>query len=75
MTTITIDDQVLEAVLAVSHASDAQKAVADILKAYLREHSQDVPLFDQLRLQEPETDDDLADLFQRDRDNGRTIEL
>lgn len=75
MTTISVDDQVLEAVLAVSHATDAQKAVADILNAYLRQHSHELPLFDQLRLPEAEADDDLAQLFQRDRDTGRTIDL
>ena len=72
MTTITVDDQVLEAVLAVSHAQDAQQAVTDILNAYLRQHRQDLPLFEQLRLPEAEADDDLANLFQRDRDSGRT---
>jgi hypothetical protein len=75
MTTITVDDQVIEAVLAVSHASDAQKAVADILNAYLKQHRRELTLFDQLRLPETEADDDFAKLFQRDRDSGRTIEL
>jgi hypothetical protein len=75
MTTITVDDQVIEAVLAVSHASDAQKAVADILNAYLNQHRRELTLFDQLRLPETEADDDFAKLFQRDRDSGRTIEL
>jgi Arc/MetJ family transcription regulator len=74
MTTITVDDQVIQAVLAVSRANDAQAAVADILKAYVRQHRHELPLFEQLRLPEADADDDLASLFQRDRDSGRTIE-
>ena len=73
MTTVVVDDQILNKVLAVTHAKDAQEAVADILNAYLRQHQ--LPLFDQLRLPETESDDELAQLFQRDRDSGRTIEL
>lgn len=64
MTTITVDDQVIDAVLAVSHAKDAQEAVMNILNDYLRQHRCEPPLFDQLRLADAENDDDVARLFQ-----------
>ena len=64
MTTITVDDQVIDALLAVSHAKDAQEAVMNILNDYLGQHRREPPLFDQLRLADAETDDDLARLFQ-----------
>ena len=75
MTTITLDDQVLKAVLSVTRTQNAQEAVLNILNDYLRQHRDELPLFEQLRLTETETDDALASLFVRDRDCGRTVEL
>ena len=75
MTTITLDDQVLKAVLSVTRTQNAQEAVLAILIDYVKQHRDELPLFDQLRLTESEADDALASLFERDRDCGSTVEL
>lgn len=75
MTTITLDDQVLTAVLSVTRTQNAREAVLHILNDYVRQHRDELPLFEQLRLSETETNDAQAGLFERDRVCGRTIEL
>jgi hypothetical protein len=75
MTTITIDDQLINEVIAVSHYQNAQEAVIKILADYVQHQKQQPPLFEQLRLTDDCADDELALLFTRDPDTGRTIEL
>ncbi len=75
MTTITLDEQVIQAVIAVGHYQNAQEAVATILKDYVRQHQSSPALFDQLRLDETVADDQLAVLFERNKDTGRNVAL
>jgi len=75
MTTITIDDEMISELVAVSHFKNAQEAVIKILTDYLQQHKKEPTLFDQLRLVVDYADDDLPLLFERDKDTGRNIEL
>lgn len=75
MTTITIDDYLINEVIAVSHYQNAQEAVIKILADYLQQQKRQLTLFEQLRLTDDCADDELALLFERDKDTGRTIEL
>jgi Arc/MetJ family transcription regulator len=71
MTTITLDDAVINEVMAVSHIQDAQAAVSQVLRDYLQQLKKNPPLFEQLRL----ADDNLALLWERDKDMGRDMSL
>lgn len=75
MTTITLDDALLNDVAKVSHYKNIQEAVSKILADYVYQHKQEPPLFDQLRLANNYADDDIPLLFERNNDTGRTIEL
>ena len=75
MTTIILDDALVNEVIAISHNQNAQEAVISILADYLQQHKQQPNFFDQLRLNEDFVDDELALLFERDKDSGRKIEL
>jgi Arc/MetJ family transcription regulator len=71
MTTITINDELIQKVIDLTQTQNAQQAVIKILSEYLQQHQ--TPLFEQLRLKD--ADDELVALFERDKDTGRTIEL
>jgi hypothetical protein len=75
MTTIILDDALINEVIAVSHNQNAQEAVIKILADYLQQHKKEPPFFEQLRLSDEYADDDLALLFERNKDTGRNIEL
>ncbi|MDD5216052.1 MAG: hypothetical protein PHQ03_11025 [Methylococcales bacterium] len=75
MTTITIDDEMLNELVAVSHFKNAQEAVIKILADYLLQRKKEPTLFDQLRLADEYADDEIASFFERDKDNGRSFEL
>lgn len=75
MTTVTLDDKVIKEVIAVGHYRNAQEAVVNILTDYVRQHKKGVSLFDQLRLNEDVTDEQIAVLFERNKDTGRDVEL
>jgi hypothetical protein len=75
MTTITIDDEMISELVAVSHFKNAQEAVIKIIADYLQQYKKEPTLFDQLRLADDYADDEIALLFERDKDNGRSFEL
>ena len=75
MTTITIDDDLIHEIITVSHYQNAQEAVIKILSDYLQKQQIEPPFFDQLRLVDDVADDDLALLFERDKDTGRDTAL
>jgi len=74
MTTITIDDEMISELVAVSHFKNAQEAVIKILTDYLQQHKKEPTLSDQLRLVVDYADDDLPLLFERNKDTGRSVE-
>jgi hypothetical protein len=75
MTTIKLDDELINKVIAVSHNQNAQEAIIKILADYLQHHKNEPLFFEQIRIAGDDADDELASLFQRDRDTGRSIEL
>lgn len=75
MTSITIDDDMINALIAVSHYKNAQEAVITILSSYLQQHKKEQPLFERLRFIDESAEDDIALLFERDRDTGRDFDL
>ncbi len=75
MTVITIDEKLINEVIAVSHYENAQEAVIKILCNYLHQQKK-MTLFERLRfVDESADDDDISLLFERDRDTGRDFEL
>lgn len=76
MTMITIDDELINEIIAVSHYENPQEAVINILSNYLQQQKKQLPLFERLRFIDDESaEDDIASLFERDRDTGRNVEL
>jgi hypothetical protein len=76
MTIITIDDELINEIIAVSHYENAQEAVIKILSNYLQQQKKELPLFERLRFIDDESaEDDIASLFERDQDTGRNFEL
>ena len=75
MTTITLDDDLINEISSLERCQNIQEVVSKILFDYVRQHKQVSPLFDELRLSEDVADDDLPLLFERDKDSGRNIEL
>jgi hypothetical protein len=76
MTIITIDDELINEIIAVSHYENAQEAVIKILSNYLQQQKKELPLFERLRFIDEEfAEDDITSLFERDQDTGRNFEL
>ncbi|QLE43081.1 DUF2191 domain-containing protein [Nostoc sp. C052] len=76
MTIITIDDELINEIIAVSDYKNPQEAVIKILCNYLQQQKKELPLFERLRFIDDESaEDDIASLFERDRDTGRNFEL
>jgi hypothetical protein len=76
MTIITIDDELINEIIAVSHYENAQEAVINILSNYLQQQKKELPLFERLRFIDEEfAEDDIASLFECDQDTGRNFEL
>ena len=75
MTIITLDDGLLNEVIAISHQKNAQEAVLKILAEYLLQHKQDSSFFEKLRVVDDFSDDEVDALFARNKDAGRSIGL
>lgn len=75
MTTLTLDDDLINEISSLERCQNIQEVVSKILFDYVRQHKQVRPLFDELRLSEEVADDDLPLLFERDKDSGRSLEL
>jgi hypothetical protein len=67
MTTIAIDQKLINEVIAVSHYQNAQEAVINILSNYLQQQKKALPLFERLRFIDESDKDDIALLFERDQ--------
>jgi hypothetical protein len=74
MTTLTLDDELINQVIAKSPYKNANEAVMNILFDYVK-HNKEKTFFEQICLENDIADDDLALLFERDKDTGRDIEL
>jgi len=76
MTTISIDDEIINELVSVSHCQNAQEAIMKIINDYLQQQKIKKPLFDQLRLISDFENQEIEDLFQRNKnDTGRELEL
>ena len=68
MTTISIDDEIINELVLVSHCQNAQEAIMKIINDYLQQQKIKKPLFDQLRLISDFENEEIEDLFQRNND-------
>ncbi len=75
MTTIELEDRLVDKVLKVGHYQNAQKAISSILSDYLQTHQKKKTPFDKLSIDLDMTDDEVDSLFVRDKDMGRTVNL
>ncbi len=99
MMTITLDDNLVNQVVAVTHYHNAQEAVIKALSEYVQQHEKKEPniaqllampngvdidfkpprasfnFSEQLRLSDDVRGDDLALLFEREKDTARNIDL
>ena len=65
MTIITIDDELINEIIAVSHYENAQEAVIKILSNYLKQQKKELPLFERLRFIDDESaEDELSSLLE-----------
>jgi DNA replication protein DnaC len=77
MQTISIDDAIINELVAVSHSKNAQEAIIYLINDYLKQHrNKEKPLFNQLRLATNFSNEEVDLLFKRDsNDTSREIEL
>ena len=65
MNIITIDDELINEIIAVSHYENAQEAVIKILSNYLKQQKKELPLFERLRFIDDESaEDELSSLLE-----------
>jgi len=75
MTTIELDDKLINEVIKMGHYQNAQKAIDAILSDYVQTHQKQNSPFDKLCLEFDMTDEEIDSLFMRDKDTGRTVDL
>lgn len=75
MTIITLDDDVINEVIAVGQNRNAQEAQPKIPAEYMQQQEKEPSISDQLRAPDEVADNELAALFERDQDSGRTVDL
>lgn len=75
MTTIELDDRLIDKILQIGHYQNAQKAIDTILSDYIQTHQKQNTFFDKLRFDLDMADEEIDSLFKRDRDTGRSLDL
>ena len=75
MTTIELDDLLINKVLQIGHYQNAQKAIDTILSEYIQTHQAQNTPFDKLRCELDMADEEIDSLFNRSKDTGRTLDL
>ena len=75
MTTIELDDLLINKVLQIGHYQNAQKAIDTILSEYIQAHQTQNTPFDKLRCELDMADAEIDSLFKRSKDAGRTLDL
>lgn len=75
MTTIVLDDDLMNQVVQIAGYPTPQEAVAAILPDYVQTHQSQKALFDRLRVDVGLTNEEVDELFSRNKELGRTIEL
>lgn len=75
MTTIELDDLLINKVIQIGHYQNAQKAIDNILSDYVQAHQKQSTPFDKLCAEIDMADEEIDSLFKRDKDTGRTLDL
>jgi len=75
MTTIELDDKLINTVIKMGHYQNAQKAIDAILSDYVKTHRKQTTPFDKLCFEPDMADEEIDSLFQRDKDTGRSLDL
>ncbi len=75
MSTVILDDDLMGKVVQIGKYKSPEEAVSAILFDYVQAHQSKQKLFDKLRLNIDMTDEEIDDLFKRDKDVGRAIDL
>ena len=75
MTTIELDDKLINTVIKMGHYQNAQKAIDTILSDYIQSHQKKNTPFDKLCFELDMADEEIDSLFKRDTDTGRTLDL
>ena len=75
MTTIELDDRLIDKVIQIGHYQNAQKAIDTILFDYIQTHQKQSTPFDKLCFELDMADEEIDSLFKRDKDTGRTLDL
>jgi len=75
MTTIELDDLLINKVIEIGHYQNAQKAINTILSDYIQTHQKQNTPFDKLCLELDMGDEEIDSLFKRDKDTGRSLDL
>jgi hypothetical protein len=72
MTTIELDDKLINKVIQIGHYQNAQKAIDTILCDYIQSHQKKNTPFDKLCFELDMADEEIDSLFQRDKETGLT---
>lgn len=75
MTTIELDDKLIDTVIKMGQYKNAQKAIDAILADYVQTHQKENTSFDKLYFELDMADEEIDSLFRRDKDIGRTLDL
>jgi hypothetical protein len=75
MTTVELDDNLIDRVLQIGHYQNAQKAIDTILSDYIQTHQKQNTPFDKLCFELDMPDKEIDGLFKRDKDTGRSLDL
>lgn len=75
MTTIELDDMLINKILQIGQYQNAQKAIDTILSDYIQTHQPPKTPFDKLCFELDMTDEEIDSLFKRNKDTGRTLDL
>jgi len=75
MTTIELDDNLVDKVLQIGRYQNAQKAINTILADYIQANQKKSTPFDKLCFELDMADEEVDSLFKRDTDTGRTLDL
>ncbi len=75
MTTIELDDGLIDKVIQIGHYQNAQKAIDTILFDYIQTHQKQNTPFDKLCCELDMNDEEIDSLFKRDQDTGRLLDL
>lgn len=75
MTTVVLNDKLINKIVQIGHYQSAQEAVEKILSDYMQSHKQEKTAFDSLCINLDMDDEEIDNLFQRSKDTGRTLDL